>query len=283
MNSRSIVVFALILTFFSVWAQAQSVTITEPMDGSKVAGPSVTIRWNSENINIRDADGQHVDGVAHYHLILLEGEHTPLDLTPGEPIGRNDTMIHTTERSHTFEPLAPGSYTAYVVLGDGQHIPLEPSVQAEIHFEVITLAFIEPAEDATIWGDQVNVRWLSNGVDIQPADGQRVDGVAHYHLILRGQDNARLNLKAGEPIPANDRMIHTTETNHRFENIRPGPYTLFVVLADGQHIPDDPPVAGVVHFRVEGVDPGTSVQDTPWWLVGLILGAIVGAALLLRT
>ncbi len=282
MNSRSIVAFALILTFFSVWAQAQSVTIAEPVDGATVAGPDVTIRWRSENINIRDANGQVEDGVGHYHLILLEGKDAQHGLNAGEAIPSLDNIIHTTEREYTFSTLSPGSYTVYVVVGDGQHVPLNPTVEAMVQFDVLTLAFIEPVEDATIWGDQLNVRWLSDGVDIQAADGQAADGVAHYHLILRARDNARLNLTPGEPIEANERMVHTTEKEYRFQNIRPGPYTLFVVLGDGQHIPADPPVFKALHFRVEGVNPGSSIQDTPWWLVGLILGAIVGAALLLQ-
>jgi len=283
MNSRSIVVFALILTFFSVWAQAQSVSIVEPVDGSTVAGPDVTIRWRSENINIQDANGEQVDGIGHYHLILIEGKDGAHGLNAGEPIPRPDNIIHTTNREHTFETLAPGSYTVYVVLGDGQHLPLNPTVEAVVQFDVLTLAFIEPVEDATIWGDQLNVRWLSNGINIDAADGQQTEGTGHYHLILRARDNARLNLNPGEPIEATERMIHITDGEYRFENIRPGPYTLFLVLGDGQHIPADPPVFTTLHFRVEGVNAGSSIQDTPWWLVGLILGAIVGAALLLQS
>lgn len=144
------------------------------------------------------------------------------------------------------------------------------------HAQSVTI--LEPAEGATLWGQIINVRWLSDGVDIQPADGQHAEGVGHYHLMLVANAAASLNLKPGEPIGKGDWTIHTTETGYRFENIKPGPYTLFIVIGDGTHVPADPPVMHAVHFNVVAVDPGSGTQETPWWVVGLILGGIIGAA-----
>lgn len=141
-----------------------------------------------------------------------------------------------------------------------------------------SVSLVEPAEGATIWGQIVNARWVSDGINIQPADGTHVEGVGHYHLILVARTDAPLNLKPGEPIGKSDWVVHTTEENYRFENIKPGPYTLFVVIADGAHVPNDPPIMHAVHFTVVAVDPGSGVQATPWWLVALILGGIIGVA-----
>lgn len=143
-----------------------------------------------------------------------------------------------------------------------------------------SISILEPAEGATIWGNIINARWISDEVDIQPADGQHTPGVGHYHLFLFSRREAKLDLKTGEPIGNSDRIIHTTEAEYLFENILPGPYTLYVVLADGQHIPDDSPVLSVVHLRVAPVEAGSTVGETPWWVIALVVGGIVGAALL---
>ncbi|HEY5596369.1 MAG TPA: DUF4399 domain-containing protein [Candidatus Bipolaricaulota bacterium] len=141
-----------------------------------------------------------------------------------------------------------------------------------------SVTLLEPADGATIWGQIINARWVSEGIDIQPADGQHAEGVGHYHLMLMARADAQLNLKPGEPIGKSDWTVHSTEESYRFENIKPGPYTLFLVLADGQHVPNDPPIMHAVHFNVVAVDPGSGVQETPWWLVALILGGIIGVA-----
>ena len=145
-----------------------------------------------------------------------------------------------------------------------------------------SVTILEPAEGATIWGNVINARWMSEGVDIQSANGEHAEGVGHYHAFLFKRSNAELNLKAGVPIGSKDNIVHTTDDNHLFENVLPGVYTLYVVLADGQHVPDDPVVFDVVHFTVVPTDQGSTVANTPWWLIALILGAIVAAALLLR-
>ena len=281
LNTRTVTVLTLILILVAAVAQAQTASFVAPADGATVVGPEVTVKWASQGVDIRAADGQRTAGEGHYHLILLEGKDAPLDLAAGEPIGTSDTIIHTTETSYTFN-LSPGDYTLHLVVGDGQHIPVEPALTAVVHFKVVSLAFLEPAEGATIWGNVIRARWLSDGIDIQPADGQHTDGVGHYHLILYGRKDAKLKLKAGEPIGENARTVHTTDSEYLFENVQPGPYTLYVVIADGQHIPDDPPLARSVQFNVVPVEAGSAVRDTPWWLLALIVGAIVGAAVLLR-
>ena len=264
-------------------AWAQSVSIEQPLTASTVVGPDVEVRWSAQGLQVAAADGQQVPGVGHFHLILLDGADATLDLAPGQPIGRSDRMVHTTETRHTFTGLNPGDYTLYLVVGDGLHVPTEPLISAVAHFTVVTLAFLEPAEGATVWGNIVRARWLSEGVSIQDADGQRVEGVAHYHLILVGRRDAKLALPAGEPIGQGERSVHTTGSAHVFESVRPGPDTLFLVLGDGQHVPGNPPAYKAVHFNVVPPDPEGAIQETPWWLVGLLLGAIVGAALLLQS
>jgi hypothetical protein len=237
-----------------------------------VVGPEVAVSWSSQDVEIRDADGSHTPGVAHYHLILLEGEDAPLDLPPGQPIGRSETMVHTTQTAHTFSGLSPGAYTLYLVLGDGLHVPLDPPVTEVVHFQVVTLAFLEPADRATIWGDNVYARWVAEGI----GDSQ------HTHLVLIPRRDARLNLPAGEPIPSGPNRVHADDTQHRFENLLPGPYTLYLVLGDGQGVPADPPVARAVHFELVPVEAGSGVQDTPWWLIGLVVAGILAAAYLLQ-
>jgi hypothetical protein len=282
MKSKTLLLTLFSISIVTLVAQAQTVTISDPIDGIAVAGPDVTISWSSEAIDVQDADGESVSGVGHYHVILLDGADAALSLPAGQPIPQSDTMIHTTDTSHTFTSLAAGDYTAYVVVGDGQHSPLQPSVQAVVRFHVINLTFIEPAHNASIWGKSANFRWVSEGVSIESADGLERPGVAHYHLVLVKRRNAKLNLEVGQPIPRSDTIVHITDREYRFEDLTPGPYTLFLVLGDGAHIPQDPPVATSIQFQMLEVEAGAGTRDVPWWVIALVVGGIAAGVFLIQ-
>ncbi len=112
-------------------AQAQSVSILQPLQDATVWGSQVTVRWTSD-----DAENAAETTQTHYHLFLTKGIQTELNLQPDEPIGSE--AIHTTEESHTYTDLSAGTYTFHVALADENHVPLEPNAIATVQFKVRT-------------------------------------------------------------------------------------------------------------------------------------------------
>lgn len=123
--------------------QTPSLSFLSPPEGATVLTDSVTVSWTSEGVEIRAADGQHEEGVGHYHLFVLPEPNAQLRLEPGRPIGGE--AIHTTATSYTLEKLQEGSYTLYLVLADGAHVPFDPPVVAVLHFTVLRPEASAPA------------------------------------------------------------------------------------------------------------------------------------------
>lgn len=95
---------------------------------------------------------------------------------------------------------------------------------------------IAPADGATV-ESPFEVKFGITGMEVAPA-GTFASNTGHHHLLV--------DTELGDPtkpIPADDKHIHfgkgQTETTLSLE---PGKHTLQLVLADGNHIPHDPPV-----------------------------------------
>jgi len=141
-------ILALITVVFSVQLNAQTVSILQPIKNATIWGNQLTARWTADEIQITPADGTTNPNQAHFHLFLSKGKEKRLDLTPGQPIGNE--AIHTTETSHTFTNLSAGTYTLQVVLADGNHIPLDPPVQASVQF-IVRPPDEQPTADLPNW------------------------------------------------------------------------------------------------------------------------------------
>lgn len=77
------------------------------------------------------------------------------------------------------------------------------------------------------------------GMMVKPA-GEVVEGTGHHHLLV----NTRIEPDAlDEPIPADAQHIHFGGGQTRATvDLPPGRHTLQLLLADGNHVPHDPPV-----------------------------------------
>jgi len=104
-----------------------------------------------------------------------------------------------------------------------------------------------PAEGASVAGPAVNAVLTASGVTISPA-GTMEPGTGHHHLFLDIDVTPM-----GEPIPAGTPGIThlgQAQTEFTLEGVAAGQHRLIAVLADGAHVPLDPPLVDTVMFTV---------------------------------
>ena len=122
---------------------APQVLIVAPSNGQVISGGEITVELMATGVTIQKADGQHMDGIAHFHLFLGTEEMTP---KAGEPLGKD--WVHTAETKYTFKDVKPGKYILTVVLADGKHVPLEDATaKATVQFAVEAFAGQPPATE----------------------------------------------------------------------------------------------------------------------------------------
>jgi hypothetical protein len=94
-------------------------------------GEPVPLEIKVEGLRLVAADGDRSGRSGHLH-IFIDRPPTP----DGQPIPREDGIIHTTDTTVPLSGLAPGEHTVWVVAGDGLHMPLTPSPMAKTTFVV---------------------------------------------------------------------------------------------------------------------------------------------------
>ncbi len=122
---------------------APQVLVVAPLGNQTVGSGDVTIDLMATGLEIKKADGEHTDGVGHFHLYL--GDHA-MEAKAGEPIGKD--WIHTAETKYTFKDVKPGQYVLTVVLADGKHVPLEDATAKAIVSFTVEAAAVASAETA---------------------------------------------------------------------------------------------------------------------------------------
>ncbi len=96
---------------------------------------------------------------------------------------------------------------------------------------------IEPKNGATVT-NPVTVKFGITGMSLDPA-GELKDNSGHHHLLIDTDKLPPLD----KPLPSTDKVIHfgkaQTETTL---TLTPGVHTLQLLLAGGNHVPNNPPV-----------------------------------------
>jgi hypothetical protein len=111
-----------------------------------------------------------------------------------------------------------------------------------------SVTILEPADGSTVAGPNVMVRLSTNGVPIVPA-GDLTPGTGHHHLYL---DADVESMAAPVPtVPGSIVHMGNAASEFTFENVAPGQHRLIAVVADGVHVPLDPPVMDTVTFTVQ--------------------------------
>ena len=123
--------------------------------------------------------------------------------------------------------------------GDSEEADAGMADEAAVPARVMITA---PADGAEVDAGPVVFVMETEGLAIMPA-GTMDAGTGHHHLIVDGDVDWAL------PIP-NDPGVHyhmgLAQTEFTIEDLTPGEHRVIAVVADGVHIPLDPPVADTI-------------------------------------
>jgi hypothetical protein len=148
---------------------------------------------------------------------------------------------------------ALGLLVALGACGPAPETATGPEGAADGGSEGVTVAFTEPADGATVTSP-VRVCLEATGVAIQPAGTLEPAG-GHHHVIVDPSPEEAAAITAGGSAAA----IAKDETHFHWGDaatcgeltLAPGEHTLLAVVADGNHIPLDPPATSSVVVTVE--------------------------------
>ena len=208
---------------------------------SAVQGNVVTLDLAVRGVRLVPADGDTSGGTGHLH-VFVDRPAPP----PGAAIPKETGIIHTTDTRVAIDGLSMGDHRFSVVLGDGAHRRIGDAIaEAAVTVQGPSVALSVPATVPN--GEPVTVSVNVEGLDLVAADGDRSGHTGHLHLFVD-----RPPTPAGQPIPKEDGIIHSTDTAVRLSGLAPGEHTVWVVLGDGIHMPLTPPAMAKSTFVVQG-------------------------------
>jgi hypothetical protein len=95
-------------------------------------GQPVHVTVMVQGVTLAEPNGDTSGSTGHLHF-FVDREPTPA----GQPIPKGDpTIIHSAKPEVDLPGLAAGAHTVWVVLGDGNHVPFDPPVEAKVTFTV---------------------------------------------------------------------------------------------------------------------------------------------------
>lgn len=105
----------------------------------------------------------------------------------------------------------------------------------------------QPEAGVDVMGNEVTVSLSVQGFPIVQA-GDMTPGTGHHHLFLDADVTPM-----GEPIPTvPGSIVHMGDgsSEYTFTDVTPGQHRLIAVVADGAHVPLNPPVMDTIMFTV---------------------------------
>ena len=100
--------------------------IISPKDGDVVASP-FRVQFGLSGMGVAPA-GVEAPNTGHHHLLIDADE----SLDPNEPIPQDKKHLHFgAGQTEARIELPPGKHTLQLVLGDGEHYPLNPPLASE--------------------------------------------------------------------------------------------------------------------------------------------------------
>ncbi|MEX2527641.1 MAG: DUF4399 domain-containing protein [Gemmatimonadota bacterium] len=139
--------------------------------------------------------------------------------------------------------------TAFLVACGGTDAPPATDMaESPAPTEAATQVWFEsPVDGEVVEGPDVLVRFGHSGIELVPPDEPR-PGEGHHHIFVNVDVTPM-----GQVIPAGrEGIIHMGDASSEYllEGLEPGAYRLITVMADGLHIPLDPPVVDTVNITV---------------------------------
>ena len=154
-------------------------------------------------------------------------------------------------RSKPTTRIAAGLAIALMALGCQDRGAQESAAEGEAEAEggetmPARVMIVEPADGAVVEEGPVRVVMEVEGLEVVMA-GVMDPGTGHHHLVVNG------DVDWAAPIPY-DPGVHyhmgQAETELTLEDLPPGEHRIISVVADGVHIPLDPPVADTITIVV---------------------------------
>lgn len=211
-----------------------SIEVADPP--ANVAGNVVTLPVTVRGIGVVKADGDTSGKTGHFHVFI---DREPVAV--GASIPKDKGIVHSADNPIKLYGLTTGPHTATVVMGDGAHTRILGDVAEQMTFTVDGPS-VQASAPATIKaGDPLTLTVAVQGVQIVAANGDTSGRTAHMHLFVD-----RTPTPAGQAIPKEAGIIHTTETTVNVPGLAAGEHTVWVVLGDGVHTPLAPEVVAKV-------------------------------------
>ncbi|MBD2839530.1 DUF4399 domain-containing protein [Pseudomonas sp. JM0905a] len=103
--------------------EGAQVYFIEPADGATV-GQTFTVKFGLKGMGVAPA-GVDVPATGHHHLLIGLAEQPEMD----KPLPMTDSIRHFGKgQTETQVTLPPGKHTLQLLVGDKNHVPLEPPV-----------------------------------------------------------------------------------------------------------------------------------------------------------
>ena len=203
-----------------------TIAITSPEDGDVIKGNVVKLEVDTGTLKLVKPDGDTSGTTGHLHVFIDRDPPAAGTVIPKEP-----GIVHSADNPVVLSGLHVGKHKLTVVYGDGTHARIGDAS------DTITVDVQGPSIDATApatakAGQPVTMTVAVEGVTIAAADGDTSGKTGHLHVFIDRTPTA-----AGQAIPKEDGIIHTTETTISLPGMAAGEHTIWVVLGDGTHTP----------------------------------------------
>jgi len=217
-----------------------SLSIVAPPVGAAIKGNVVALDMVSTGLEIVKADGDTSGRSGHYHVFIDRDPVAPGALIPVEA-----NVVHSADDPIVISGLGMGAHRLAVVLGDGTHARMGTAVaETTVNVEGPSVDVSAPATSPA--GQPVELTVNVDGLTLVKADGDTSGATGHLHVFIDREPTP-----AGQPIPVEAGIIHTTETTISVPDLAPGAHTFSVVAGDGTHSPLNPPVMDKVTVTVK--------------------------------
>ena len=116
------------------------ITITSPKAGESVAAGDVAVTYDVSDVTlVPKAAAQKLEDY-HVHVFLDQDASAYVGTDEAVPSGhanpKPDRIIHTAEKSVTFENVTAGEHTVTVFMTFSDHVSVKPAVSASLKFRV---------------------------------------------------------------------------------------------------------------------------------------------------
>jgi len=108
--------------------KSPAIVIIAPKAGATVGAGDLDVKVDTQNFKVVDKIGQSsAPGEGHLAYYL---DTNPVPTNAGQPAVTGANAVETTDHSHTWHNVAPGSHKVAVQLVNNDHMPLNPPVVA---------------------------------------------------------------------------------------------------------------------------------------------------------